>query len=32
MRVLQALARPGDDPTKRPPLSPTDLQLLHDHH
>lgn len=31
MRTLQALARPGVDPTKRPPLSPTDLELLHDH-
>jgi non-heme chloroperoxidase len=30
-RMLQALSRPGDDPTKRPPLSPTDLELLHDH-
>jgi pimeloyl-ACP methyl ester carboxylesterase len=31
MRMLQALARPGADPTRRPPLSPTDLELLHDH-
>jgi pimeloyl-ACP methyl ester carboxylesterase len=30
-RMLQALSRPGTDPTKRPPLSPTDLALLHDH-
>jgi len=30
-RMLRALARPGADPTKRPPLSPTDLDLLHDH-
>jgi pimeloyl-ACP methyl ester carboxylesterase len=31
LRMLQALSRPGTDPTKRPPLSPTDLELLHDH-
>ena len=31
LRMLQALSRPGADPTKRPPLSPSDLALLHDH-